>query len=432
MSATAPAVAASGGGTFRSLRVRNFRLFFGGQLVSQTGTWLTMIAQTLLVLQLSNGSGIALGVTTACQYGPVLLLGVWTGAVADRIDKRRWLIGLQTLAMIQSFGLAAMVFAGAASIRLIYALAAVQGVITAFDNPIRRAFVVELVPTEEVANAVSLNTSIMTGSRVFGPALAGLLVVTVGYGWCFAIDAVSYLGVIWGLWEMRPAEMFSGPPARRAPRQVRDGLAYTYSRPELFIPLVMMALVGTFAFNFSVTVPLFVTDSLHRSKTTFTILFSVLSVGSVLGALYTARRTTVTARNLTVSALGFGLTMAALGVAPGLVMVFLSAVVLGFASSVFLTSSTAIVQLRADPAFRGRVLALQGMVFLGSTPIGGPAVGWVCEMFGARAGILLGALACFAAAAYAVARFGRKAIIGGNDPMPRPVDPTPAGAAAGN
>ncbi len=406
-----------GGGTFRSLKVRNFRLFFTGQLTSQTGSWLTMIAQSLLVLELTD-SGFALGLVTACQFGPVLLLGAWTGAVADRVDKHRQLILLQTLAMAQSASLAVVVFGGWESVGAIYALAAVQGVITAFDNPIRRSFVVELVPSADLANAVSLNTSAMTGARVFGPAIAGLLITTVGYGWCFAIDAVSYVAVIWGLGRMRRGELNTPPPTARAPRQVRDGLAYTRREPQLFVPLMMTALIGTFAFNFSVTMPLFATKSLGGSESTYTLLFSVLSVGSVLGALSTARRTGITRRHLLTSAAGFGAGMAAMAAAPNLWWAFPASVVVGACSSMFLTSTTSIVQLLADPSFRGRVLALQGMVLLGSTPIGGPIVGWVCEAFGARAGLLVGAASCVAAGAYAAHHLGRAEL---SRPASRPV-----------
>ncbi|HEX7132596.1 MAG TPA: MFS transporter, partial [Iamia sp.] len=178
--------------TFRSLHVRNFRLFFSGQLISQTGTWMTMVAQTLLVLKLTD-SGVAIGLLTAFQFGPVLLLGAWAGSIADRSDKRKLLIRMQTLAMLQSFTFAAIVFSGHATVGIIYALALVQGVITAFDNPARRAFVVEMVPEDMVANAVSLNSTVMTGSRIVGPAAAGLLVITVGFGWAFLIDGLSYI-----------------------------------------------------------------------------------------------------------------------------------------------------------------------------------------------------------------------------------------------
>ena len=433
MSAPAPSELVAPGGTFRSLGNRNFRLFLTGQLISQTGNWLTMVAQTLLVLRLTD-SGLALGLVTACQFAPILVIGAWAGAVADRVRKRRMLFILQALAMVQSIAFAIVVFAGWQSVHVIYALALAQGMVTAFDNPIRRSFVVELVDSGELSNAVSLNTSVMTGARVFGPAVAGLLVTTVGFGWCFALDAVSYLAVLWGLWRMDPAELRQPPPAVRAPHQVRDGLAYTRREPTLFVPLVMTALISTFAFNFSVTMPLFVTGPMGGSEGLYTILFSVLSVGSVGGALLTARRTAVSARHLVVAGLAFGAPMALLAVSPGLWLAFPAAVLLGAGSSVFLTSSTAIVQLLADPGYRGRVMALQGMVLLGSTPVGGPLVGWVCERFGPRAGLLLGAASCFVAAAYAAVRFGGAAMSRAAEPMHTMIsadrDPTVIAGAA--
>ncbi|MET0458332.1 MAG: MFS transporter [Ilumatobacteraceae bacterium] len=391
--------------TFSSLKVRNFKLFFAGQLVSQTGTWLTMIAQTLLVLKLTD-SGIALGVLTACQFLPMLLLGPWAGAVADRADKRRLLTLLQMAAMAQSLALGIAVFSGHATVGVIYALAAVQGVITAFDNPCRRSFVVEMVPPREVTNAVSLNSAVMTGSRVIGPALAGVLVITVGFGWAFILDAVSYIAVIAGLLAMRSSELFRSPPMARAKGQVRAGLRYIRAERQLFVPLVMMALVGSFAFNFSVTIPLLVTGTLGGSDGTFTILFSVLSAGSLVGALWTARRDQVTNRQLVGSAAGFGLSMIALAAAPNLLFCFPAGILVGLSSIAFMTSSTAIVQVLAAPEYRGRVLAIQSMVFLGSTPIGGPIVGWVADVAGPRMAIVIGAMGCFAAAAYGARALG--------------------------
>lgn len=384
---------------FRSLRIRNFRFFFLGQLVSQTGTWMTMVAQTLLVLSMT-GSGVMLGLLTAFQFGPVLLLGPWAGAVADRADKRGLLIRVQALAMVQSLALGLMVLVGATSIPLVFALAAVQGVLTAFDNPTRRAFVVEMVPVTDVPNAVSLNSAVMTGSRVIGPAATGALVLTVGYAWTFILDAVTYLAILAALAVMRPWELYREAPMIKAKGQVREGLRYIRSTPELFVPLVMMALIGTFAFNFTVTVPLLVNGPLGGDTTTFTWLFSILSAGSLVGALITARRTEVTSAHLVVAAGGFGATMLALSAAPSLATAFPVAALLGLASIAFMTSSTAIVQVLAGPAYRGRVLAIQSMVFLGSTPIGGPLVGWVSDVGGPRAGIALGGLACLVAAAY--------------------------------
>ena len=386
--------------TFRSLHVRNFRLFFVGQLISQTGTWLTMVTQTLLVLKLSH-SGVTLGLLTACQFGPVLVLGAWAGAVADRADKRKLLMTVQALAMLQSVGLGVLVLSGHATVGGIFALAAVQGVLTAFDNPTRRSFVVEMVRKEDLANAVSLNSAVMTGSRVVGPAAAGALVLATGsYGWPFVIDAATYLAVLAGLWMMRPEELFSSPPMAKAKGQVREGLRYIRSDAELYVPLVMMALIGTFAFNFSVTLPLMVSGPLHGGNTTFTLLFSVLSLGSLGGALYTARRTTVTGRQLVTAAAAFGVAMFALAAVPNLAFAFPVGIALGMASIAFMTASTAIVQVLAGPEYRGRVLAIQGMVFLGSTPIGGPIVGWLSDVGGPRLGLAVGGVSCLVAAAY--------------------------------
>ncbi|CAN5650686.1 MFS transporter [soil metagenome] len=385
--------------TFRSLHIRNFRLFFVGQLISQTGTWLTMVTQTLLVLSLTK-SGVALGLLTAFQFGPVLLLGAWAGAVADRADKRKLLMTVQALAMVQSVALGIVVLAGWASVPAIFALAAVQGVLTAFDNPARRSFVVEMVPTEDLSNAVSLNSAVMTGSRVVGPAAAGALVLAFGYGWPFIIDAITYIAVLIGLFMMRPSELFRSAPMVKAKGQVREGLRYIKSDPQLYVPLVMMAIIGTFAFNFSVTIPLLVNGPLGGGNTTFTLLFSVLSLGSLVGALLTARRTEVTSRQLVISAGAFGITMLLLAAAPNLGLAFPAAIVLGGASIAFMTSSTAIVQVLAGAEYRGRVLAIQGMVFLGSTPIGGPLVGWVSDVGGPRSGIAVGGIACLVAAVY--------------------------------
>jgi MFS family permease len=391
--------AAEDHGTFRSLRHRNFKLFFFGQLISQTGTWLTMVTQTLLVLHLT-GSGVALGLLTAAQFGPMLFLGAWGGAVADRTDKRKLLLIVQSLAMAQSIALGLVVLTHHASVGVIFALAAVQGVLNSFDNPARRAFVVEMVPAEDLPNAVSLNSAVMTGSRVVGPAAAGALVLAFGYGWPFVLDGLSYAAVLVGLVMMRPAELYRSAPMAKARGQVRDGLRYIRSEPNLFVPLVMMALIGTFAFNFQVTVPLLVEGPLHGGTGSFTALFSILSLGSLVGALATARRTQVTPRMLVRSSAAFGVTMVLLAAAPNLGLAFGASVLLGLASIGFMTSSTALVQLLAGPEYRGRVLAIQAMVFLGSTPIGGPIVGWVSDGLGPRAGLLVGAVSCVAAAAY--------------------------------
>jgi MFS family permease len=385
--------------TFQSLRSRNFRLFFGGQLISQVGNWLTLVAQTLLVYHLTH-SGVALGALAAAQFGPVLLLGPWAGLVADRSDKRRLLMIVQTIAMAQSFTLAALAFSGNPPVLAIYAVALVGGVTVAFDNPARRAFVNEMVAEDDVQNAVSLNSALMTSSRVVGPALAGLLVATVGFGWCFLLDAISYVAVLVALYRMRPAELRRAPVTPKAKRQVREGLRYARGVRELWVPLVMMAVVGTLSYNFQTVFPIFATKDLHGDGTTFTLLFSVVSVGALFGALRTARRTTSNIRSVATASLGYGAAMALMAIVPNQWLAYVVGVGLGVASITFLVSSTAIVQLEAAPEMRGRVLALQAMLFLGSTPIGGPIVGWVSDQFGARWAIALGAVAALGAGAW--------------------------------
>jgi MFS family permease len=382
--------------TFQSLHVRNFRLFFSGQVVSQVGNWLTLVAQTLLVLKLTD-SGIALGILAAAQFGPILVLGPFSGLVADRSDKRKLLLIVQSIAMIQSFALAALAFSGNPPVAALYAVAFVGGVTMAFDNPARRAFVVEMVPEDEINNAVSLNSAIMTSSRIVGPALAGLLVVTAGFGWAFLLDGLSYIAVIIALWMIRTSELQDRVAASKGKGQVREGLRYAKSIPQLWVPLAMMAVIGTLSYNFQVVFPLFVTRDLGGTDSTFTWLFSIVSVGALVGALATARRKVIDIRVVALSAIAYGAALTLMVFAPNTWATYGIGLLVGLGSITFLTSSTAIVQIEAAPEFRGRVLALQAMVFLGSTPIGGPILGWVCEQFGARYGIAVGAAAALGA-----------------------------------
>ena len=395
--------------TFRSLHSRNFRLFFSGQLISQIGNWLTLVAQTLLVLKLTD-SGIALGLLAAAQFGPVLVLGAFAGLLADRSDKRNLLLIVQALAMLQSFCLAALAFMDRPPVPAIYAIALVGGFAIAFDNPARRSFVVEMVPEDDINNAVSLNSALMTGARVVGPALAGILITTVGFGWAFLVDGLSYIAVLAGLWLMNPAELRSAPVTPRGKGQVREGLRYARSVPELWVPLVMMAVIGTLAFNFQTVLPLFTTRDLGGDDGTFTLLMSVVSIGSLIGALSTARRKDkIGVGHVSRAAIGFGLALALLAVAPNQPVSLALGVLLGLTSITFMTTSTSIVQTKADPSMRGRVLALQAIVFLGSTPIGGPIVGLICERFGARYGLALGAVATILAGIFGALAVRRRA-----------------------
>jgi MFS family permease len=385
--------------TFRSMRIRNFRLFFTGQLVSQVGNWLTRVGLTLLVLKLTD-DGVAVGLVAACEFLPMLLLGAWAGVVADRSDKRRLLIIVQSLAMLQSFALASLAFMDHPPLWGLYAVALAGGFTTAFDFPARRAFVLQMVPIGEIPNAVSLNTAIMNLARVVGPALAGLLVVTVGYGWCFTIDAFSYVAVLAGLFMIDPSQLREIPLAAKAKGQVREGLRYARSKADLWIPLVVMGIVGVLAYNFQVVLPLLVTKTFHGSEGTFTVLYSVFSVGSLTGALTAARRKGVSLATVVGTCLTFGITMLAYAAAPTLAWSFAGIFVVGWASTYFMTAASTIVQTNADQSMQGRIGALQSIVLMGSTPIGGPILGWVCDRYGARYGVLIGAIAGLAAAGW--------------------------------
>ena len=384
---------------FRSFDIRNFRLFFAGQLVSQVGNWLTLVAQTLLVLKLTD-SGYALGALAAAQFGPILLVGAFAGLVADRSDKRRLLMIVQAFAMAQSFCLAALGFMTNPPLLAIYAVAVFSGIAMAFDNPARRSFVVELVPENRIPNAVSLNSALMTGSRIIGPALAGVLVTTVGFGWCFLLDGISYVPVILAYWRMNTAELRQAPVTPKGRGQVREGIRYARSIPELWVPLLMMVIIGTLAFNFQTVLPLFATRDLRGDDVTFTWLLSIISLGSLIAALAAARRTTVDVHTVSRNAVIFGIGMTLLTFAPNQPAAFAAGFLVGFGSIMFMTAATAITQLAANPSMRGRVLALQAIVFLGSTPIGGPILGAISETFGARYGIAVGAAATLAAGAF--------------------------------
>ncbi|HVV36435.1 MAG TPA: MFS transporter [Acidimicrobiales bacterium] len=383
--------------TFRSLTHRNFKLFFTGQLISQVGNWLTLVAQTLLVFKLTH-SGTMLGLLAAAQFGPVLLMGAYSGLVADRSDKRKLLLIVQSLAMVQSFALAGVAFMHHPPVAAIFAIAIAGGCATAFDNPARRSFVVEMVPDDDINNAVSLNSALMTGSRIVGPALAGFLITTVGFGWAFALDGLSYIAVLVALARMNTAELRPAPVTEKGRGQIAEGIRYVRSIPDLWIPLMMMTVIGTLAFNFQTVLPVFVKRDLHGGDLTFTLLFSVVSTGSLVGALFTARRKEVRLSHVTQAALAFGAAMTLWAISPNSPVAFLVGVTIGLSSIAFMTSSTTIVQVRANPSMRGRVLALQAIVFLGSTPLGGPIIGLISQHFGARYALGLGAAGCFTAA----------------------------------
>lgn len=393
--------------TFRSLGTRNFRLFFVGQLVSQAGTWMQSIAITWVVLQLT-GDGVALGLTTAAQFLPVLLLGAWSGVVADRVDRHRMLLFTQSAFALVALAFTALVFTDNITVPLIYLLSLLFGVITALDNPARRVLVVEMVAESDVPNAVGLNSALMTGSRVVGPAIAGVLITTVGVNWCFAVNAVTYVAVLAALARIDRSKLRSAPPVARGKGQLREGLRYVWRTDELRLSLLLLAVIGTLAFEFQVTLPLLAERTLEGDADTFTMLYSAMSAGSVVGALVMARRSDVDTRFLVRAAAWLGVSMAALALAPSTPLAIAAVVPVGLTSIFLISGSNAVIQLRADPAMRGRALALTAVVFLGSTPIGGPITGAVGEHIGARAALGLGAVASLAAAAWTHRELARR------------------------
>lgn len=285
------------GQTFRSMTVRNFRLYFVGQLISATGTWMQAIAQIWLVLQLAN-SGVALGLTTALQFTPMLIAGAWGGVVADRVDRRRLLLATQLASAILALVLGVVTAAGAVELWMIYLLAFGLGVVTALDNPARRAFVVEMVGTEHVTNAVSLSSALFTAARIFGPALAGVIIALAGASWCFFANAASYLAAIAAFLLMRPQEFFPATRVPRAPGQLREGFRYAWSTPAVRIPLLMTAVIGTLAFNSQVVLALLARRTFGGAAGTYGALFAFLSIGAVIGALVAAHERRATQRFL--------------------------------------------------------------------------------------------------------------------------------------
>lgn len=385
--------------TFVSLRHRNFRLYFIGQTVSNTGNWLTNIALTLLVLRLT-GSGLHVGLLAGCQYGPMLVFSAWAGAIADRLNKRRLLLLTQSLEMAQSTGLAVLAFLPHPPVIGFYALALAGGTFLAFDNPLRRSFVSEMVPVQDIPNAVVLYSTIVNLSRVFGPALAGLLIVTLGYGWCFTVDAASYVAMLICLHSMRESDLYRPRrrPNERAP--VRAGLRYVRSIPVLWISFAMLTIVGMLSYNFSVTLPLYVVDVLHGTDRTYTTLYSVFSIGAVVCALVIAPRSLVRLRHAVFGAFALGITLLVLAATSSVALALPVVLFVGMASILYMTSTTALVQVEAKQEMHGRVLSLQTMLMFGPMAVGGPLLGWLADTLGGRAPLILGGVACLVAGTF--------------------------------
>jgi MFS family permease len=395
--------------TFLSLRVPNYRRYFAGQIVSLSGNWMQIVAEMWLVVQLT-GSGVSVGFTAALQFLPILLFGAMGGVLADRLSKRRLLMVTQALMALPALALWALVVAGSIELWMVYVLVFARGTVNALDNPARQSFVSEMVGASRTVNAVALNSVIVHTARIVGPALAGGVIAFAGLGWCFAINALSFAAMLVALYGMDPARLETPVPAPRARGEMRSALRYVLRTPALSIPLAMMALVGTLTFNFQILLPLLADMTWHGTATTYALLTTAMGVGSVSGALLAGARGRVDSRLLVWAATAFGVLMLLAAAAPTLPLQVATLIPLGAVSVTFAAGVNSALQIAVDPAMRGRVMALYSVVFLGSTPIGAPVVGWLAEVGGPRAGLVAGAVAALIAAAAARMAFRRAGV----------------------
>lgn len=383
--------------SFAVLRVPNFRLYFAGQSVSLIGTWMQVVAQSWLVLQLT-GSGTVLGLVVAAQFLPVLLAGPYGGLIADRADKRRLLMATQTALGGLALALGLLTVTHAVRLWMVVFLAVALGGVNAVDNPVRQAFVPEVVGAPLLREAVGLNSVMTNVARTVGPALAGVLIASVGVGVCFLANAISFVAVLLALHMMRTERLRPSPAVEKGPGQLVEGLRYVRGTAGLWAPLVMMALIGTLAYEFGVVLPLLARVGVHGDARTYGFMTSAMGLGSVAGGLAVAACGRAGVIPLVGAAAGFAAALAAAAVIVRLPVELVALFCVGVGATVFLATGTTTLQLVAEPSFRGRVMALWSVTFLGSTPVGGPVIGLVAQHFGPRAGLGVGAGACLVAA----------------------------------
>jgi MFS family permease len=379
--------------TFAALAIPNYRRYVSGQAVSLVGTWMQMAAQAWLVLTLTR-SATTLGLIVALQTLPVLLLGPYGGVIADRVDKRRLMVVLQGMMGLQALVLGLLTITGAVQLWEIGALAVLLGLNNAFENPARQSFMLEMVGAENLRNAVSLNSVLVNVARSVGPAVAGVLIATVGEGVCFLANAASFAAVIVSLLTLDRAALRPTPPMPRAPGQLREGLRYVRRTPELGVPLLMMALVGCLAYEFQVSLPVMARQGLHVGAAGYGFMTAAMGVGAVVGGLLVAAKGRTGLRPLVLSAGAFGVLLILAALAPNLPVELVALALVGGASISFMSTGNSTLQLAAAPNMRGRVMSLWFVAFQGSTPIGGPIIGWVMAEAGARAGLGVGAVTC--------------------------------------
>ncbi len=380
--------------TFASLKFFNYRLWFAGALVANVGTWMQRIAQDWLVLTvLSDDSGLAIGIVTGLQFLPMLLLSPYGGLLADRLPRRQLLIATQSALGVLAAGLGVLVLGGHAELWHVYVFALLLGIVTALDNPVRQTFVAEMVPPASLPNAVGLNSASFNAARLIGPGVSGLLIAVVGPGWIFIINALSFAATILSLTLMRKDELHELPHTSRGKGQIRDGLAYVRGRSDIVTIMVVVGVVGALGLNFQMTSALMVREVFQREAGEYGILGSIMAIGSLGGALLAARRRQPRVRLVLGAAFAFGVASGLMALMPTYELYALMTIPVGLTSLTMMTAANATVQMSTDPHYRGRVMSLYMMVFLGTTPIGAPIVGWIGETFNARWAVGIGAIA---------------------------------------
>lgn len=392
--------------SFNSLEVPNYRRFFIGQVISLSGTWMQTVAALWLVLSLT-GSGLAVGLTTALQFLPMLAIGAWGGLLADRFAKRRLLIATQLLMALPALFLFTVTATGVVAPWMVFLAVFAMGSANAVDNPTRQSFVFEMVGPDRVVNAVSLNSVIVQAARIVGPALAGITIAVAGVAPCFAVNALTFGAMIFALWGMDPRRLHGAPPVARGRGAIRAGVRYVARTPELAVPLALMALVGTFGLNFQVVLPLLAKFSFGGGAGAYAALVSAMGAGSIVGALVNGSRGRTGPRLIAGAALAFGLGALLAAAMPGLAFEVPALVALGAASVTFAAAVNSSLQLTVSDEMRGRVMALYSVVFLGSTPLGGPLSGWLAETYDPRVALVLAGVAGLSAAWAARVCFAR-------------------------
>jgi MFS family permease len=400
-------------GAFAALTSRGYRIYLGGQSLANTGSWMQSIAQDWLIFSLTHSS-TAVGVTMALQFLPILALGLHTGAVADRLPKRRILLTTQTLNAVTTGTLAVITIAGLTHPADVYAFAFASGLVFAFDAPARQAFVAEVAPKDQLPAAIALNAAVFQSTRLIGPAVASLLIVSVGPGWVFAINAACYIGPTIGLLLLRPSDLVPAPALPRTRGALRTAIRYVRRRPDVMWTIFLVGVLGTFGLNFPIVLTAMAKSTFHGSASTYGLFNIVLAIGSAAGALLAGARACPRSRVILLSGAAFGLFQAAAAIAPGMAVFLALLAAMGFTNLAFQATANAFVQLAADPELRGRVMGLYMLVFIGGTPIGAPIIGVLTNHFGARIGMAvcgvipaLGAVVMAAATVPSAARRSR-------------------------